>query len=267
MAKSPSLVQNEFFGRNPSTLSAGFFPNINASSNIAYLSELTPFLSAGASNGFPGLTPTDRVVLQGILSTFIDDLADVNNYTYYYYNSSTADFSSLSTGTAINSINDLPDVNLAGLTNGQTLTYDLANNEFVNSDLDATTIPVTPSGNLTATDLEAALLELQGDIDAINAAANVISVTGTLVDNTDTSNPVIDYQTAADTSITTITGLTATDVQAALVELATSTSGLQFFEQGTAPATANPGDTWWDTSGDVLRTFIDNGGNPIWVSS
>lgn len=54
-------------------------------------------------------------------------------------------------------------------------------------DQNASEVPVTPIGNLTSTDVQAALAELQGDIDTINAAGYLTDITGeSFVDLNDT---------------------------------------------------------------------------------
>jgi hypothetical protein len=72
---------------------------------------------------------------------------------------------------------------------------------------DASAISVSPSGDLTSTDVQSALVELQGDIDASESglAAHIADAT--------------DAHDASAISVVATGDLTSTDVQAALVEL------------------------------------------------
>ncbi|MCR9249266.1 MAG: hypothetical protein NXI20_02540, partial [bacterium] len=111
-------------------------------------------------------------------------------------------------------------------------------------DQTATDVPVTATGNLTSTDVQSALVELQTDIDGatgdmaqatydvdangtVDLAEDANTVNGGLT--VDTAVPVgadfTDDQTATDVPVTATGNLTSTDVQSALVELQTDIDG------------------------------------------
>jgi hypothetical protein len=107
------------------------------------------------------------------------------------------------------------------------------------ADVAASKATVTSITNLTATDVQAALAELQGDIDG-----------------------AADNQTAAEVPVTAITNLTATDVQAALAEhqvdidgiaaLPATTDGQIIVSNGATPtATTMSGDATIDNTGAI----------------
>lgn len=103
--------------------------------------------------------------------------------------------------------------------------------------LNKPTIPSTaadianvPSGNLAATDVQGALNELQGDIDALAADSHPAATVGTAPAGLaiDPSTQVIDLSlTAADIALAdTANNYTATDIEGALAEIATSLTGI-----------------------------------------
>lgn len=97
--------------------------------------------------------------------------------------------------------------------------------ETPGSTVAASTISVTPSGDLSATTVQAALVELQGDIDAAEAVASALATTvAGKADAADLSAHITDPTAAHAASAVANTpsgNLSATDVQAALNELQT----------------------------------------------
>ncbi len=101
-------------------------------------------------------------------------------------------------------------------------------------DQTAAEVSVTASGNLTSTDVQSALVELQGDIDGAvdtdDQQIDQLSLSGTTLEvslqddgvapvTLDLSSINTDAQTAAGVPVTASGNLTSTDVQSALVEL------------------------------------------------
>jgi hypothetical protein len=100
--------------------------------------------------------------------------------------------------------------------------------------VDASNVAVTPAGNLASVDAQAALTELQGDIDTINAAltphladTSTHGVTGDIVGTTDSQALTNKTIVAASNTITTAASgnLTATELNTALAELQADIDG------------------------------------------
>ncbi|MGB3468373.1 MAG: hypothetical protein WBA74_24020, partial [Cyclobacteriaceae bacterium] len=95
-------------------------------------------------------------------------------------------------------------------------TWILANDENTDNQ-DATAVPVTPAGNLTSTDVQSALNELQGDIDGFT----IPDATGLDYDNTSSE-------------------LTATNVQSAIDEIDASIDGADLDSSDDVNLTTSP---------------------------
>lgn len=92
MSKSSNLSQTLFYGRNPSNASEGFFPNVNASSNPAYLSEFKSFLESSdvddtnIISSIPSMSQVQIDALSGVVSVVFDDLENTSQFSLYYFN-------------------------------------------------------------------------------------------------------------------------------------------------------------------------------------
>ncbi len=143
-----------------------------------------------------------------------------------------------------------------------TAAQEVATKNYVDTQADnqnASQVPVAPVGNLTSGDVQAALVELQGDIDADaggDMLESVYDVGGDgVVDDAELVNGLTvqtavpagalftDNQAAGAVSVTPVGNLTSGDVQAALVEL--------------------QGDIDADAGGDMLESVYDVGGDGV----
>lgn len=89
-------------------------------------------------------------------------------------------------------LNDVQDVAISNIATGQVLRYD--GTKWTNSTETASEVTNTASGNLTSTNVQASLEELQGDIDAISGgASDGVTTAGTY----DGANTEIDFTVAA----------------------------------------------------------------------
>ncbi len=135
----------------------------------------------------------------------------------------------------------------------------------------ASAVPVTPAGNLAATDVQAALVELQTDIDGIavtdtdDQTLSLAGTTLTIVDGNSvdlsTAFTDTDDQSAAEVTVTPTGNLTANDVQAALVELQTDIDGATGdMQQATYDANA---DGTVDDAASLNGATVGTGANQI----
>ncbi len=129
----------------------------------------------------------------------------------------------------------------------------------------ASAIGVSASGNLSSTDAQAALVELQTDIDTRATSASVTAVESDLTDHL---NDTVDAHDASAISYDNSTsGLTATDVNDAIDEVAAAgggSGGVNYLEE--------PGDFENGTTGistyDDTGTYVDGtGGSPSSIST
>lgn len=102
-------------------------------------------------------------------SSFLNSLSDVNITTpadnsLLQYDSGTSKWID-----AVVSLNDLSDVNIGAPSMGDILVYDGV--EWSIGSVPASDVVVTPSGNLSSTNVQNALVELQGDIDGLSGGA------------------------------------------------------------------------------------------------
>ncbi|MFY0600780.1 MAG: hypothetical protein JXR03_13990 [Cyclobacteriaceae bacterium] len=157
----------------------------------------------------------------------------------------------------VNSDNVIDTVANAGFVNGFTVESAVPASAVFTDNQTAAEVEVTATGNLASTDVQAALEELQSEIDSdlggdmlgsvydtnsdnvIDTVTNAGFVNGLTVETAVPASAVFtDEQTAADVEVTPSGNLAATEVQAALEEL-----------QGDIDATA--ASPWTDTAGDL----------------
>lgn len=112
------------------------------------------------------------------------------------------------------------------------------NTIVVDDDMVASNIEVTPTGNLASTDVQAALVELQGDVDGVNTALGTkqpVDATLTALSGVTTAADQLIYATGADTfSTTALTPFARTLLDDADAATARTTLGISTTNLGTA---------------------------------
>lgn len=110
----------------------------------------------------------------------------------------------------------------------------------VDSDMVATNVAVTPVGNLSSTNVQAGLVELQGDVDSLTSGKQPIDNTLTALAGVTTAANTLIYATGVDAFTTTpLTPFARTLLDDSSAAAARTTLGTSFITSATSQATTS----------------------------